>query len=41
MNWIIKFIKDLISRKYYGKITLSFEQGKIVNVKKSENIKPE
>jgi hypothetical protein len=39
MNEIIKIIKDLIARKFYGKLTLSFENGKIVLLRKEETIK--
>ena len=40
MNWAIKIITDLCSRKFYGKLVLSFEAGKVTNIKKEENIKP-
>jgi len=40
MNWITKIINDLISRNFYGKITISFENGKITMVKKEETMKP-
>ena len=32
-------IKDLIDRKWYGKIEISFESGNVVNIKKVESIK--
>ena len=41
LNWATKIIKDLIARKFYGQLTISFECGKIVNIKKIENMKPE
>jgi len=40
MDWAINFIKDLSKRCFYGKITISFEAGKIVNVCKQSNHKP-
>jgi hypothetical protein len=41
MNQIVKIITDLVARKFYGKLTLSFEKGKITLIKKEETIKPE
>lgn len=41
MNWIVRVLKDLISRKFYGKITIMFENGKITRAKKEESLKPE
>jgi hypothetical protein len=40
MNQIIKIITDLSSRNFYGKLTLNFENGKIVLIRKEETIKP-
>lgn len=40
LNWAFKIIKDLSARKYYGKLTISIENGKIVLIKKEENLKP-
>jgi hypothetical protein len=37
---IIKIIKDLIDRQFFGSLELKFEAGKIVQVKKTESIKP-
>ena len=41
LNWAIKTIKDAIARKFFGKLTISLEGGKVVNIKKEENLKPE
>ncbi len=41
MNWLIKTITDLVSRKFYGKLTISFEKGQVRLVKKEETLKPE
>ena len=41
MKWLVKFITDLIARKFFGKIIVSFENGKIVHLRKEESIKPE
>ena len=40
MTRALELIKDWISRKIYGKLTLSFENGKIVLIRKEETIKP-
>jgi len=40
MKWLSKYITDLIARKFYGKITVSFEKGRITHLKKEESIKP-
>ncbi len=36
---IKKFIEQLISNKFYGKIILNFEMGKLTHIKKEETIK--
>ena len=41
MNQTIKIITDLIACKFYGKLTISFENGKVVLYRKEETIKPE
>ena len=40
MIWLTKIIKDLIARKFYGKITITFDAGKPVLMRKEETIKP-
>jgi len=40
MKQTIKIMHDLIARKFYGKLTISFENGKIVLIRKEETIKP-
>ena len=40
MNQAIKIITDLIARKFYGQLTIHFENGKITLFKKLETIKP-
>lgn len=39
MNKIVEIIRDLISSKFYGKVTLSFENGRITLVRKEETIR--
>ena len=39
MDKLLKLIKTLISENFYGKLTISFECGRIVHVKKEETIK--
>jgi hypothetical protein len=38
MSWI-ELIKALIEAKFYGKVTINFQNGKIVNCVKEESIK--
>jgi len=33
-------VTDLMARKFYGKLTISFEKGKVVTWNVSENFKP-
>ena len=40
MNWIFDLIKKLGQDKFYGKLVLSFENGKIVHGKREESFKP-
>lgn len=37
---IFDLIKELISACFYGELVIKFEHGKIVLIKKVENIKP-
>jgi hypothetical protein len=41
MKWAAKIITDLIARKFYGKLTISFEGGRIVMARKEETLKPQ
>jgi len=41
MNQAIKIITDLCTRRWYGKLTISFEGGRITLFTKQETIKPE
>jgi len=36
---LVDMIKELMEDKFYGKVELSFEAGKVVNIKKTESIK--
>jgi hypothetical protein len=40
MNWIAKILTDLQARKFYGKITIHFENGRIILAKKEATLKP-
>lgn len=40
LNKIIAMINEYINKKRFGKIEISFESGKIVNIKIMESIKP-
>ena len=39
MDKLIAIIKDLIAKAFYGELTIKFEHGKIVLVRKTENMK--
>jgi len=39
MQKLIEFIKELMNKGFYGKITINFQNGKIVNCVKEESIK--
>ena len=36
---LVDMLKELMEDKFYGKVELSFEAGKVVNIKKTESIK--
>jgi len=40
MERILKLLKELAARHFFGILELRFEDGKIVNIRKTENIKP-
>lgn len=40
MDWAIKLLKSLAETMFYGKIILSFENGKIAHVEKRSSHKP-
>jgi len=40
MEKLIAIIKDLINKAFYGELVVKFEAGKVVLVRKTENIKP-
>lgn len=37
---IVRLIKELIDRNFFGILELRFEDGKVVHIRKTENIKP-
>lgn len=39
LNSVVKFITDLVGRKWYGKLTISIESGRITLIKKEESIR--
>ena len=41
LTWLEKFAKSLQRQKFYGKLELTYRQGKIIGCKKTESIKPE
>ena len=40
MERLMALVKELIESLFYGKLEVTFERGKIVNIKKTESIKP-
>ena len=40
MDELIKLIKSLTARKFWGIIEIKMEKGEVVNIKLIENIKP-
>lgn len=40
MDKLIALIKELIAKYFYGELTIKFEHGKIVLIRKTENMKP-
>lgn len=41
LDWLDTYISSLTNRKFYGKLTLSFESGKVTTCKLEETIKPD
>ena len=41
LEWVQKYIMSLTNRKFYGKLTLSFESGKVTTCKLEETLKPD
>lgn len=39
MDKLIALVKDLIAKAFYGEVLIKFEHGKIVLVRKTENMK--
>jgi hypothetical protein len=39
-TWLTKILNELKTKRFYGKITLSFEAGKLVTLRREETIKP-
>jgi len=40
MKWLIDLIQSLQEVAWYGKLTISFEAGKVTLVRKEETLKP-
>jgi hypothetical protein len=41
MEWVKSVIQQLIRKRFYGKLTIHFEAGKITRAVKEESLKPE
>ncbi len=39
-DWVVKILSGLTDNKFYGKLTLYFENGKITLARREETIKP-
>ena len=37
---LLKILKELIASRFFGIVELRFEDGRVVNIRKTENIKP-
>lgn len=40
MKWLLDLLTQLKEEQWYGKVTLSFEAGKVTLVRKEETLKP-
>ena len=40
MRWILHILNECSVKKHYGHIDITFEQGRIIHVKKIDNMKP-
>jgi len=40
-NSIIEYLSQLASERFWGSILIKFEAGKIVHIRREENLKPE
>jgi hypothetical protein len=38
--WLLKLVGDLVGEKFFGKIILNFENGKVTTVRKEQTLKP-
>jgi|TARA_R110000803_G_scaffold210841_1_gene284322 hypothetical protein len=38
--WLQNLINDLQTRKFYGKLTLEFKEGRVGLIRKEETVKP-
>ena len=38
--WLVEIVKQLIDARFYGKLTLSFEAGRLTCAKREETLKP-
>lgn len=41
LTWLLRFVKDLRKQRYYGKLIISFKDGRMVHANKDESIIPE
>ena len=39
LRWILSFLKEIEKAQFFGKVTLTLENGSLVNVKKEESIR--
>lgn len=40
MDKLLRLLKDLAEQRFWGSIEIRFEDGKVVHIRKIENIKP-
>jgi len=41
MTWLINFIRDLITKRFTGKLEINFFKGGVANINKTESFKPQ
>ena len=40
-NWVVQYLDGLVVEKFYGKVTLQFESGKVVSARREQVLIPQ
>lgn len=40
LTWLLSLLQELIERRFYGKLTIQLEAGRVTVVKQEETLKP-